>query len=193
MNTKYENAIALFDKANSDDPNKEIWNGTTYPKELLYAQRMTEKLDLFEPNASYALKLAVRCQHICRWQIPRDSYEMNRKGYLTWRSDLSVFHAKTASEILKTVGFDEEFINSVTFLLKKKQLKKNKDTQILEDVICLVFLDYYFETFSGKYSEEKLIDILKKTWAKMSEKGHDEAMKINFSKNSIQLIQKALA
>ena len=118
---------------------------------------------------------------------------MNRKGYLSWRKDLAKFHANKSAEILKEVGYDDTLIDNVTFLLQKKQLKRNDDTQLLEDVVCLVFLEYYFERFSKKYAEEKLIDIIQKTWAKMSDKGHEVALQLNFSKESLALIQKALA
>ena len=193
MSTKFEQAIQLFDAANSKDPFEEISNGTSYPKELLYAQRMSEQLTSFEPKASEAVQLAVRCQHICRWEIPRDSYEMNRVGYLTWRRDLAKFHAKKAANILNEVGYDSETIEAVTFLLQKKQLKRNEDTQLLEDVVCLVFLNFYFDKFSQKYAENKLIDILQKTWAKMSNKGHKAALKLKLSDNALDLINKALA
>jgi hypothetical protein len=193
MTTKFGKAIQLFDAANSKDPFEEIVNGIKYPKELLYAQRMSEQLNTFEPNACESVKLAVRCQHICRWEIPRDSYEMTRIGYLTWRKDLYKFHAKKAGEILSEVGYESEAIEKVAFLLQKKQLKKNEDTQLLEDVICLVFLNYYFEKFSKKYSEEKLLDIVRKTWAKMSEKGHNSALQLVFSEDTSLLIKKALS
>jgi len=190
---KFKKAIQLFDAANSLDPNKELFEGKEYPKELLYAERMTNQLNKFAPNSSEALQLTVRCQHICRWEIPRDSYEMNRVGYLTWRKDLKDFHAKKAAEILNEVGYDEETINEVQFLLLKKQLKKNADTQTLEDVVCLVFLEFYFSKFSEKYSEEKLIDIVQKTWKKMSDKGHEAALELPLSESSLALITKALS
>lgn len=192
MENKFKTAIEFFDKANTEDPNTEITDGKPYPKELLYAIRMTDKLNQFEPNASEAVQLAVRCQHICRWEIPRNSYEMNRKGYLTWRKNLTKFHAKKATEILKAVGYNDSLIDSVAFLLQKKQLKRNEETQLLEDVVCLVFLEHYFEKFSTKYAEEKLIDIVQKTWTKMSTKGHEEVLKLNLSKNTSALITKAL-
>jgi hypothetical protein len=190
---KFKNAVHLFDEANKSDPNIESLNGKDYPKELLYAIRMTDKLNQFEPNASEEVQLAVRCQHICRWEIPRDSYEMNRNGYLNWRRELKKFHALKASEILLQVGYDETLIDKVTFLLEKKQLKKNSDTQLMEDIICLVFLEFYFENFSEKYSEKKLIDIIKKTWIKMSEKGRDSAINLNYSKKPKELILKAIS
>jgi hypothetical protein len=193
LENKFKKAIQLFDAANATDPNKEIWEGTAYSKEVLYGLRMSEKLDAFEPNATEAVKLAVRCQHICRWEIPRDSYEMNKAGYLKWRRFLYKYHAKKASEILETVGYDKDLIDDVSFLLQKKQLKKNEQTQLFEDVICLVFLDFYFVNFSEKYAEEKLIDIVQKTWKKMSPKGQEFALKLNFSENSKVLLGKALA
>jgi hypothetical protein len=189
---KFNKAIQLFDKANSSDPNKEIFGGKEYPKELLYAIRMTERLHKFAPNSSEALKLTVRCQHICRWEIPRDSYEMNRVGYLNWRQDLKDFHAKKATSILKEVGYDVETIEQVEFLLLKKQLKKNAETQTLEDVVCLVFLAFYFLKFSEKYTEDKLVDIIQKTWKKMSDEGHKAALELKLPQKVFALVTKAL-
>ncbi|WP_430428735.1 DUF4202 domain-containing protein [Maribacter litoralis] len=185
-------AFKYFDEANKQDPNTEIFEGTTYPKEVLYGIRMTERLNAFDPNASEALRLTARCQHICRWEIPRESYEMNREGYLRWRQELKKFHATKAASILKDVGYDKETIDNVKFLLQKKQLKKNEETQTLEDVICLVFLEFYFEPFAYKHPEDKTIDILQKTWRKMSLKGQEAALKLPLSKFSLDLITKAL-
>jgi hypothetical protein len=190
---KFERAIQLFDAANEGDPNKESFNGIIYPKELLYAQRMTNKLNSFEPDAEEALQLAVRCQHIQRWVIPREDYEMNRTGYLAWRNQLKKFHAERAAKILESVGYDQDVIDKVKFLLLKKKLKRDEMTQTLEDVVCLVFLEFYFEGFSEKYSEDKLIDILRKTWAKMSEKGRNAALDLKLGDRSSELVSKALA
>jgi hypothetical protein len=117
---------------------------------------------------------------------------MDRAGYLRWRQDLKKFHAQKATAILKKVGYSEDTIDKVVFLLEKKKLKKNEDTQTLEDVICLVFLEYYFEAFAQKHPEEKIIDILQKTWRKMSEKGRNAALKLPLSKQSHDLIFKAV-
>lgn len=189
---KLPKAFQLFDKANEQDPNTEKYMGRSYPKEVLYAIRMTEKLNDFAPDASEALRLTARCQHICRWEIPRESYDMNRVGYLKWRQDLKKFHARKATEILEQVGYSQELIDKVAFLLEKKQLKKNEDTQTLEDVICLVFLEYYFEPFAAEHPEDKIIDILQKTWRKMSEKGQEAALQLPLSKKSHVLISKAI-
>ena len=189
---KYKDAIRKFDEANSQDPNIESIDGEAIPKELLYSIRMTERLNQFEGDADEALRLAVRCQHICRWEIPREGYEMNRTGYLKWRNDLKLFHSNKAESILSEVGYDEETIQNVKFLLEKKQLKKNEMTQTLEDVICLVFLEFYFDKFSEKYAEDKLTDILRKTWNKMSTRGQESAAKLKLSDSSNLLISRAL-
>ena len=192
ISDKLEKAFALFDQANNHDPNKVEVQGVSFAKEVLYAIRMTDKLNSFAPEASEALQLTARSQHICRWEILRESYEMNKIGYLKWRQDLKKFHAKKASEILKTISYDEQTIAQVAFLIEKKQLKKNEDTQTLEDVICLVFLEFYFDPFAKKHTKEKLVSILQKTWHKMSEKGHEAALKLPLSKTSKDLISEAL-
>lgn len=193
MNTNtIEAAFNAFDTANANDMNTEIIDGTETPKELIYGKRMSEMLLDFEPEASVALQLAARCQHICRWEIPRKNYEMNRKGYLTWRSDLKKFHAQKATEILTQLNFDTKIIERVAFLLQKKQLKRDQETQVLEDVVCLVFLNYYYEPFRVKHTNEKVIDIVQKTWKKMSEKGHEAALKLSYSNEGLALIQQAL-
>ncbi|SIQ01828.1 DUF4202 domain-containing protein [Maribacter ulvicola] len=185
-------AFQRFDDANQKDPNTEVFQGNTYPKEVLYGIRMSERLNSFDLEASEALQLTARCQHICRWEIPRDAYEMNRAGYLRWRQELKKFHVSKASEILEEVGYDKKTIEKVKFLLQKKQLKKNEETQVLEDVICLVFLEFYFEPFAQKHPEAKTLDILQKTWVKMSLQGQEAALKLPLSKFSKDLINKAL-
>ncbi|NJX14218.1 DUF4202 domain-containing protein [Tamlana crocina] len=191
--TRFETAIALIDEKNNQDPNVYEVFGIEYPKELLYSQRMTRKLLQFEPNASKALQIAARAQHICRWKIARDEYPMDRVGYLKWRETLKKMHAELTSEILNQVGYDQEFIDRVSFLINKKLIKKNEESQTLEDTICLVFLDYYFEEFAAKHDDEKVIDILNKTWVKMSEKGHQEALKLPFSEKSLALVKQAIS
>lgn len=190
---KFNQAIALIDQANSEDPNIETWQDKEYPKEVLYSLRMSEMLADFVSSPSTALKLAVRSQHICRWQHPRKNYEMNRSGYLLWRKELNKFHAQKAGEILASIDFDTETIEKVQFLLLKKQLKRDLQTQTLEDVVCLVFLQYYFSDFAAAHSEEKIISVLQKTWAKMSEQGHQKALTLSLAESDKALIVKALS
>jgi len=190
---KFTCAIEKFDQANNEDPNRETFRGKEYPKELLYANRMTDWLQKLAPDASEHLQLAARSQHICRWTIPRDSYEQNKKGYLLWRTELKKFHAQKAGEIMKSCGYDEETISRVQSLIRKEKMKVDPESQLLEDVVCLVFLESYFEDFSGQHSEEKLITIIQKTWNKMSDKGHLEALKLQLNPESHDLLYKALS
>lgn len=189
----FQKAIEQIDHINAQDPNTEQYKGEEFPKELLYSQRMSETLNSFKPQASEALKIAARAQHIARWKIDRLTYPMDRVGYLRWREDLKKMHATMTSEILEKIGYESKFIEEVSNLIRKKMLKKNADAQCLEDVVCLVFLIYYFDDFAQKHSEEKLIDILQKTWIKMSEKGQATALELSLSDRSKSLIQKALS
>ncbi|MCL7752606.1 DUF4202 domain-containing protein [Polaribacter sp. Z022] len=191
--TRFETAIALIDKKNAEDINTYQVADIEYPKELLYSQRMTRKLLQFDPNASKALQISARAQHICRWKIARKEYPMDRVGYLKWRETLKKMHAELTGEILQQVGFDDQFVDRVQKIILKKLLKKNEEAQALEDTTCLVFLDYYFEEFAAKHTDEKVIDILKKTWVKMSDKGHEAALKIPFSDKSLALVKQAIS
>lgn len=190
--TPFQNASAWIDAANAQDPNSEIYQSKSYPKELLYSNRMYDRLMDFHPNASEEVQIASKAQHICRWKVARESYPMDRVGYLKWREDLKKFHANTTAEILEKAGYSQAFIDRVSFLIEKKLLKKDAETQLLEDVICLVFLEHYFDPFVHKHDREKMKNIILKTWNKMSEAGHQEALKINFSATNLQLIKEAL-
>lgn len=192
INTPFHNACGLIDAENAQDPNREIYQTKSYPKELLYSNRMYEKLMGFHPDASEAVQIASKAQHICRWKIARETYPMDRVGYLKWREDLKKFHAKTTAGILEKVGYDSNFIARVSFLIEKKLLKKDEETQLLEDVICLVFLEFYLDPFVQKHDRDKMKNIILKTWNKMSDKGHQEALKINYSSANLQLIKEAI-
>lgn len=189
--SKFEQAIYLFDAYNSNDPKTTLIDGKEVADNLLYAQRMSEKMEKYEPEASESLLLAARSQHIGRWEIPRSDYPIDRKGYLQWRSHLKIYHAKLAASIMEKVGYDELKISKVKNLLVKKQLNLNPEVQTLEDVICLVFLEFYFDDFSKEHDEEKLVNILRKTIAKMSSKGVQTALHLSLSKKAITLIKKA--
>jgi len=193
----YQAAIAAFDKANAEDPNLEVFEGKTWPKELLYAQRMTEMLERYAPEASEAVKLACRAQHIQRWKSPRSDYPMDKKGYMLWRTNLYKFHAETAGALMKQVGYDDEMINRVKTIVGKKDLKINPETQLMEDVVDLVFIEHYMLAFAQQkpdYTEEKWILIIKKTWDKMSERAHQFALsgKIKLPEPLVPLILKAI-
>ena len=173
---RYAGAIARFDAANAEDPNTESAGGAAEPKELVYARRMSAMLERFAPDAPEAVRLAVRCQHIRRWDIPRASYPRTPEGYQAWRARLLEHHAELATAILREAGYDEGMIARVASIVRKERLKKDPEAQLLEDVAALVFLEHYVAGFVAghpDYSEAKLRDILQKTFRKMSPRGRD--------------------
>ena len=190
---RFEAAIRRFDEANRDDPNRDVFEGRAQPRELLYAQRMTHWLERMAPDASEPLRLAARSQHLCRWQIPRQEYPMDRAGYYRWRTRLYAFHAEKAGQILREVGYDAATTARVQELLRKLRIKSDPEMQLLEDVICLVFLENYFADFSRQHDEAKLIVILQKTWRKMSPQGQQAALQLPLSGEARALVAKALA
>lgn len=191
---RFNRAIALFDAANAEDPNQDEGQ----PKELLYAQRMTEMLNRFVPNAPEVVQLAVRAQHIKRWAVPRNTYPMTKEGYLAWRSGLYKFHADTAGELMRQAGYDDAMIEQVKKVVSKRALKVNPDTQLMEDIADLVFIEYYMLGFAASkpdYNEEKWLEIIRKTWKKMSDAAHDFALsgQIKLPEPLVPLITKAIS
>jgi Domain of unknown function (DUF4202) len=193
----YQAAIAAFDQANAEDPNKEMADGKEYPKELLYAQRMSEMQQRYAPEASEAVKLAVRAQHIQRWKIPRSNYPMDKQGYLQWRTGLYMFHAETAARIMQEAGYDDAMIARVKPIVSKKGLKVNAETQLMEDVVDLVFIEHYLAAFVAQhpeYDEAKWVQIIRRTWQKMSSRAHEFALsgKVKLPEALVPLILKAV-
>lgn len=193
----FQAAIAAFDLANAEDPNKEMADGKEYPKELLYSQRMSEMQQRYAPQASEAVQLAVRAQHIQRWKIPRSDYPMDKPSYMLWRTTLYKFHAETAGALMKQVGYDDEMIARTQLIISKKKLKTDAETQLMEDIVDLVFIEHYMLGFAGQhpeYDEEKWIVIIKKTWNKMSSTAHEFALagKIKLPEALVPLILKAV-
>ena len=186
-------ALARFDRANADDPNRELVDGAEQPRELVYARRMTATLDSFAPDAPEAVRLAVRCQHIRRWTVPRETYPEGRDGYRRWRTDLARFHAEAAGTILREVGYGEDTIARVGALLRKERLKADPQVQLLEDVACLVFLRYYLPAFAAQHDDAKLVDILGKTWRKMSARGRAAALALELEPRVSALVSRAVA
>jgi Domain of unknown function (DUF4202) len=188
----FSKALAQFDEENGRDPNHVVAQGVVYPQELLYAMRLTDWVIRLQPDASEALLLAARCQHICRWTIPRNSYEMTRAGYLRWRTELKQFHARKSGEILREVGYDEETIARVRELNLKKNLGRDPECQILEDALCLVTLQYQLTDLVAKTEPTKMVEILQKTWKKMSPSAHAAALALSYTEAEKQLLAEAL-
>jgi hypothetical protein len=189
---RFEEALRRFDEENSRDPNVEYENGTPQPRELVYARWLSDWVLKLCPHASEELRLAARCQHLCRWMSPRDSYPMTRAGYLRWREDLKKFHAEKAGAILKEVGYLEEIVSRVQKLNLKKEFPNDPESRVLEDALCLVFLERQFAELAGKSSDEKMLNALQKSWKKMTSAAQAQALKLNYGKREKDLIDRAL-
>ena len=190
--SRLDTVIAAIDAANAADPNTVTVDGQSLPKELVYSQRMTAWLEKFAPDAPETTRIAARAQHIERWTHPRSDYPMTRTGYYEWRTNLGIFHGERTAELMQAADYTNEEIETVKRLLRKERIKQNADVQELEDIICLVFIEHYLEDFSKDYTEEKLIDIIRKTWRKMSDKGHQAATTIPLPNHISTVLTKAL-
>ena len=191
---RFEKALAAIDAANAEDPGTERVDGGDVPAALVYGQRMSKRLEVLRPDASEALKIAARAQHIRRWVIPRSDFPEGVKGYNQWRVAMAQFHADTTGEILEGLGYDTELIERVKTIVRKLRRTADPEVQTLEDVAALVFLEYYFTPFVDKfqYDDAKLVDIVQKTWRKMSGEGHAAAGALNLPEREGRLVRMAL-
>lgn len=191
---RFQTALERLDALHAEDPRLEQVDGQEIPYELLYAQRMSAWLERVAPDASEGLRLAVRAQHLQRWRIPRSEYPMDRPGYLTWRRELGRRQAEQAAGVLREAGYDQATCDHVASLIRKENLRRDADAQALEDTACLVFIEHYLADFATGYDdEEKLLRIIRKTWNKMSSRGHELALTVPLSEDKQALLQKALA
>ncbi len=188
-----QRAYSKFDAVNEQDPNQINVDGASRPKELVFAERLTEEVLSLDPDASLPLLLAARCQHICRWEVPRNSQPMGRVGYLKWREGLKHHHAAKAGEILEDIDCPDAIIERVKSLNLKKDLQTDPECQTLEDALCIVFLKYQFDDLIESTDEEKMIRIVQKTWEKMSKRGQQAALSLDYSMEAQQILDKALA
>ena len=189
---RFEKAVCRFDEENERDPNSEVVNGSPRPRELAHAEWLTEWVLRLCPEASEVLRLAARCQHLCRWMIPRNSYPITRPGYLQWRAELKKFHAQKAGEILRETGYDDVTIRRVQDLNLKKNFPSDPESRVLEDALCLVFLERQFTVLVDRTGEDKVVNALQKSWKKMSPAGQAAALKLEFGPREKTLLVRAL-
>lgn len=180
---RLEKVLAAIDDFNRRDPSG---------RELPYSEKLTEWVLKLNPQASEALRIAARGQHTGRWTVPRSSYPMNRGGYLRWREDLKRFHAKTVGEFMTRAGYSPAEVEEVQQIILKKNLQANPDAQTIEDALCLVFLETQFEELAAKTPRDKMLEIVRKTWKKMSEPGRQAALAMNLPAHHKKLIEDAL-
>ena len=189
---RFHEAIRRFDELNAGDPNHEAVDGVPHPRELLHAQRLSAWVMTLDPDASEELRLASRCQHLCRWMIPRAQYEMTRVGYHQWRNELKRFHAAQSGKVLRDLGYAEAVIERVAVLNLKKHFPADAESRVLEDALCLVFLEFQLAELAHKTDEEKVINALQKSWKKMTTAAHEHALRLKYGPRERELIEKAL-
>jgi hypothetical protein len=190
---KFAAAVRRFDEENSRDPNSVSEGGVSRPRELVYSEWLTHWVLKLQPEASEELRLAARCQHLCRWQVPRESYPMTRPGYLKWRADLKQFHARKAGEILSELGHKQSVITRVQNLNLKQNFPNDVEGRVLEDALCLVFLEHQLAELAEKTSADKVVNALRKSWQKMTPTAREIALKLSYAPRERELIEQALA
>ncbi len=186
-------ALAAIDAANADDPVRLWVRGRSRPKELAHAELASEWIERLQPQASEALRLAARAHHIRRWTLPRAGFPEGRVGYLRWRRELQLFHAREVDAILAHVGYDETIRARVRDLVQKRNLARDPEVQVLEDALCLVFLETQFHDLSHKLEAEKLLEVTRKTLAKMSEAARELARELPLEPADFALLDAALS
>jgi hypothetical protein len=187
--------IAEIDEANAHDPRQDVVAGGSRPREVIYSERMSDCLSRLYPEASEELRIAARAQHICRWQIPRDKYPLGREGYNAWRAACRDHHAALTSAIMRRHGYVDSEIAQVVKIVRKEQLKRDLESQALENVVAVVFVQHYLDAFVAEhkdYDDAKLADILRKTLRKMDSTGHAAALALPLPAATVRLINMAL-
>ena len=192
---KLDAAFALFDGYNKQDPRAFVWDDVSYPQEYFFALKLYDWVLKLDPAASEELLLASRCQHIGRWEIPRESYAEGREPYLKWRKDLALHHADVAAKLMKEAGYDDAQIERLSQIVLKKRIKVDADVQTMENALCLVFLQYQYDDFRKKYDQEpeKMVNILRKSLLKMDAHGHSFALQLTYTADGLSLVQQAVA
>jgi hypothetical protein len=196
MTARFQALIAAIDAADANDPRKVEIDGASRPFEIVYAERMSARLAALYPDASELLKIAARAQHLRRWDIPREKFPPGHHGYNEWRKECRIHHARLAGELMRDHGYDDEAAAHVGALIRKEKLKKDRESQALENVAAIVFLEHYFDDFHEKYKDyddQKIVDILGKTLCKMSPKGHAAALALPLPERTRTLVAAAIA
>lgn len=191
---KLNAAFGLFDEYNKQDPRIFEWNGKSYPQEYFFAVKLYDRVLQLEPDAGEELLLASRCQHIGRWEMPRETYPDGRDAYLEWRKDLAQHHVNIAGKLMREAGYANELIDRVSQILLKKRIKTDHNVQAMENALCLVFLEFQYEDFRKKYEQEpdKMVNILHRSLLKMDAKGHAFALQMPYSSGGLDLVRQAL-
>jgi hypothetical protein len=191
--SRFDQAIEAIDRCNGDDPNTVLVDGVRRPKEVVHAERMTAWVQRLDPAAGELARVAARAHHLRRWVVPRDSFPDGRAGYLKWRTEQQRRHAAEVGEIMAAVGYDEDEIARVGEVIRKVRLRSDPVVQVHEDALCLVFMEMQFDELDERLGDEKMVDVLRKTLAKMSDAAKKEALAFPLTPAQQGLVSRALA
>jgi len=192
QSARLERALDEVDRVNAQDPTAAPHSESGLPAGLSYGRRMSDWVARLHPDASEALRIAARAQHIRRWEIPRETYPEGRDGYLSWRAHLKRHHARVAAELLESLDYDAATVKRVQDLLRKRGIKTDPETQTLEDAACLVFLENGLADFAKTHDTDKVVSILRKVWRKMSPAGRDAALALDLPPEARRLVDDAV-
>lgn len=184
-------AIDEVDRENAADPRRTVVEGDERPYELAYADDLERWLRALVPDPSPALRFAARAQHVRRWELPRASYPAGRKGYLAWRRKLQDHHVEVSLAILERHGLARELGGPVERILRKRGLGADDEVQAMEDALCLVTLERQLDDLASKLERNKLVDVLRKTWGKMSAAGRERALAMPLAAEARALLHEA--
>ena len=188
---RFERAIAAIDAANSTDPNWVWSHGRERPKELVHSELASEWIEVLRPYASLELRLAARAHHIRRWEIPRTSFPEGQAGYHAWRRRLQEHHAEHAGILLASECYPEDTILRVQALIRKRGLGRDPEVQVLEDALCLIFLETQLAELATRTPRTKLVEILRSTLEKMSPRAVDISSSLSLSSRERELLDEA--
>ncbi|MFO7647730.1 MULTISPECIES: DUF4202 domain-containing protein [Halomonas] len=191
--TPFAKTLAALDALHAEDPRQVEVGGEPVPRELWHAGRMSAWLERLHERPDERVRLAVRGQHLQRWQVPRGDYPEGRVGYLTWRRDQGRRAGETTARLMREAGYGEEDAEAVSRMIRKQGLGRDPGTQAVEDCACLVFLENYFADFARQIDHDHLIRIVQMTWKKMSPAAHALALGLPMSDEARGLVEEALA
>jgi hypothetical protein len=189
---RLQRVFAAIDAVNAEDPHMIEVDGRQVPAELVYGRRITETLHRMVADPSEPMRIAARGQHIGRWRLARKSYPEGRAGYLAWRRQQRVNQAEKLGQIMATEGYGADDIARVGTLIRKENMLADAEVQLFEDVICVMFFEHYLGDFVSRVEEEKLADILIKTWGRMSPPGRRYALMLDLPDIVTRLMQREL-
>lgn len=188
-----DQTLAALDALHAEDPRRVEVDGEPVPQELWHAGRMSAWLERLHDHPDELMRLAVRGQHLQRWQVPRTDYPEGRVGYLTWRRDQGQRAGETTARLMQEAGYTGEQAERVARMIRKQGLGRDPGAQAVEDCACLVFLENYFGDFSKQIDHDHLIRIVQMTWKKMSPRAHELALGLPMTAEARGLVEEALA